>query len=145
MDQDTRLNRYRAWFYAAALYNFLWGTWVILFPNHLFDLLQMERPNYPGIWQSVGMIVQVYAIGYWLIAKDPKRYAALVWVGLIGKIFGPVGFLFTALKGELPWKFGVTILTNDLIWWPAFIAFSLQYAVDPIRELFRPSGADTPS
>ncbi len=136
--ETSDLKGFRRWFYAAAIYNFLWGTWVILFPNHLFDLLQMERPNYPGIWQSVGMIVQVYAIGYWLIAKDPLRYAALVWVGLIGKIFGPVGFLFTALKGELPWKFGVTILTNDLIWWPVFIVFALRYAVEPIRELLKP-------
>ncbi|MEZ4934710.1 MAG: hypothetical protein R2788_21600 [Saprospiraceae bacterium] len=25
----------------AAIYNVLWGAWVVLFPNHFFDLLLM--------------------------------------------------------------------------------------------------------
>jgi hypothetical protein len=128
---------YRNWFYAAAIYNFVWGTWVVLAPLSFFRFLKMELPNYPGIWQSVGMIVQVYALGYWLIARDPKRYAALVWVGLIGKTFGPIGFLFAALKGDLPWRFGITILTNDLIWWPAFWMFALKHALEPLKEVFK--------
>jgi small multidrug resistance pump len=128
---------YRRWFYAAALYNFVWGTWVILFPLSFFRVLGMQEPNYPGIWQSVGMIVQVYALGYWLIARAPKKYSVLVWVGLVGKTFGPIGFLFSALKGDLPWRFGLTILTNDLIWWPAFWMFALKYAVEPLKEAWR--------
>jgi hypothetical protein len=43
-----------------------------------------------------------------------------VLVGLLGKIFGPVGFLWTASRGEIPWMFGATIPTNDLIWWIPF-------------------------
>jgi small multidrug resistance pump len=131
------VNTFRRWFYAAAIYNFIWGTWVILFPLSFFRFLGMTEPNYPGIWQSVGMIVQVYALGYWLIARAPKRYACLVWVGLIGKTFGPIGFLFAALKGDLPWRFGLTILTNDLIWWPAFWMFALKHAVEPLKEAWR--------
>jgi hypothetical protein len=132
---------YRLWFYAAAVYNFVWGTAMVLLPNALFDLLGMPAPNYPGIWQSVGMMVLVYALGYWMIARDPKRYAALVWIGLIGKTFGPIGFLFTALQGGLPWVFGLTILTNDLIWWPAFWSFALRHAIEPMRELVRGDGS----
>lgn len=119
---------YRPWFLAATIYNFVWGTAVILFPNLLFDLLEMPRPTYPGIWQSVGMMVQVYAIGYWLLYRDPQRYAPFIWIAILGKTFGPIGFVFTALKGELPWAFGLTILTNDLIWWPAFWSFALRHA-----------------
>jgi len=130
---------YRRWFMAAAVYNLLWGTLVVLFPGAFFRLIGMPEPTYPGIWQSVGMMVQVYAIGYWLIAKDPARYAALVWVGLLGKTFGPLGFLFTAAQGGLPWAFGITLLTNDLIWWPVFWSFALRHAVEPIRELLRPT------
>ncbi len=37
------LARYRPWFYAAAIYNFVWGTITILCPNLLFDLWQMPR------------------------------------------------------------------------------------------------------
>jgi len=119
---------FRGWFYAAAIYNLVWGVVMVLAPNLLFDLLGMARPNYPAIWQSVGMMVGVYALGYWLLAKDPKRYAALIWIGLLGKTFGPIGFLVAALQGTLPWKFGFVCLTNDLIWWPVFWAFALRHA-----------------
>jgi hypothetical protein len=126
--QMEGINRFRPWFYAATVYNFVWGTIVVLFPNLYFDLVGLLQPNYPALWQSVGMMVQVYAIGYWLIARDPVRYAPLVWVGLAGKTFGPLGFLWAATHGEIPWQFGYTLLLNDLIWWPAFWIFALRYA-----------------
>ncbi|CAN5658575.1 hypothetical protein BH11ARM2_BH11ARM2_16540 [soil metagenome] len=128
------LKGYRRWFYAATVYNLLWGAAIVLFPKALIRLIGMPLPAPIGIWQSVGMIVGVYAVGYWLLARDPRRYAALIWVGLLGKTFGPIGFLSTAMKGGLPWAFGLTILTNDILWWPAFWSFALKYGVVPIRE-----------
>ncbi len=106
----------------AAVYNVVWGAWVILFPNHLFDLTGIDRPNYPGIWQCVGMIVGVYGIGYWIAAKDFVTHWPIVLVGFIGKILGPIGFLQSVYTGLLPWSWGVTILTNDVVWWLPFAA-----------------------
>jgi hypothetical protein len=105
---------------AAAVYNILWGAWVILFPSALFEWVGMELPRYPGIWQCVGMIVGVYGIGYAIAAFDPIRHWPITLVGLIGKILGPIGFVDAASRGTLPWSWGVTILTNDLIWWVPF-------------------------
>lgn len=110
-------------FYAAAVYNAVWGIVMVAMPNLMFDLLGMERPNYPSLFQCIGMMVGVYAIGYWLIARDPIRYAPLAWIGLLGKVFGPVGLTFSSLNGELPWRFGWVCLTNDLIWWIPFAMF----------------------
>ena len=59
--QDHQLVRYRKWFYAAALYNLVWGSINVLFPYLLFDLLGMVRPAYLALWQVVGMFVLVYA------------------------------------------------------------------------------------
>ena len=106
--------------FAAGVYNILWGSAVVAFPHLLFDLLGMPRPTYPGIWQCVGMIVGVYGIGYLAAARDPLRHWPITLVGLLGKLLGPIGFLGAAINGELPWAFGVTILTNDLIWWVPF-------------------------
>jgi len=105
---------------AAAIYNLVWGTLVILFPNTPFQWAGMEPPRYPQIWQCVGMIVGVYGIGYWIAAYDPVRHWPIVLVGLLGKIFGPLGFLFSAIRGELPWIAGSVLLTNDLVWWIPF-------------------------
>jgi hypothetical protein len=105
---------------AAAIYNVLWGAWVIAFPNQLFDWTGIDRPNYPGIWQCVGMIVGVYGVGYWFASADYRRHWPIVLVGFLGKIFGPIGFVQSAVTGALPWSWGWTIVTNDLIWWLPF-------------------------
>ena len=73
------------------------------------------------------MLVGVYAIGYYLLARDPLRYAGLIWVALAGKTLGPVGFVYYAIAGILPWKFGWTCVLNDIIWWPVFWSFALRY------------------
>lgn len=108
------------WLWAAGIYNLLWGAVTIAFPHLLFDLAGIERINYPEIWQCVGMIVGVYGIGYILAARDPRTHWPIVLVGLLGKIFGPIGFTAALLRGTFPPLFGVTILTNDLIWWIPF-------------------------
>jgi small multidrug resistance pump len=117
------LDRYRPWFYAAAVYNLVWGTINILFPTFFFNLIGAPQPNYPALWQVVGMFVLVYAPGYYWAGRDPARFRHLMLIALIGKIFGPIGFVWSAATGQLPLAFGLTIITNDLIWWPIFFLF----------------------
>ena len=73
--------------------------------------------------QVLGMMVGVFAYGYWLVARDPVRYADFIWIGLAGKLFGISGFLFYAFSGVLPWNMGWMILFNDVVWLPAFVLF----------------------
>jgi hypothetical protein len=107
---------------AAGIYNLLWGTLVIAFPNAWFRLAQMDLPRYPQIWQCVGMIVGVYGVGYLIASYDPLRHWPITLVGLLGKIFGPIGFVGALVSGDLPLAFGATIISNDLIWWFPFSA-----------------------
>jgi small multidrug resistance pump len=123
-----RLGRYRPWFYAAALYNLLWGAGMSLFPAGYFQIVGMPAPNYPALWQVVGMFVLVYAPGYWWVARQPVRHRHLVVIGLLGKLLGPLGFVGSFALGSLPLAFGWTLLTNDLIWWPAFGLFLREAA-----------------
>ena len=101
---------------AAAAYNVLWGAWVVLLPHHVFDLTGMERPLYPMIWQSVGMIVGVYGIGYGIAAYDRDRHWPIVLVGFLGKVFGPIGFVYHFFLGNFPASFWWITVFNDLIW-----------------------------
>lgn len=105
---------------AAAIYNVAWGALTVLYPGWLFDLTGLEHPSYPFIWQCVGMIVGVYGVGYWIAAADPFRHWPIVLVGLLGKIFGPLGYVQGVLTGDVPVEFGITLPTNDLIWWVPF-------------------------
>lgn len=120
---EEALTRFRPWLYAAAIYNLLWGSLTILFPEALFRLLLLPLPSYLPLWQVVGMFVLVYAPGYAWAARHPSRHGHLILVGMLGKVLGPVGFLWAAATGQLPLRFGLVILTNDLLWWPAFACY----------------------
>jgi hypothetical protein len=122
---------YRRWFVAAAIYNAVWGAAVALFPGPLSRLVGLDVPSALPLVQVVGMMVGVYAYGYYLLARDPQRYCGLIWIALAGKTLGPVGFVWAAATGALPWSFGWTCVFNDLIWWPAFWAFALTHARKP--------------
>lgn len=106
--------------WAAAAYNVAFGAWAVLWPEHWFELGGMRVPDQLFVWQCVGMIVGVYGVGYALAAPRPLRHWPIVLVGLLGKVLGPIGFADAALRGELPWRAGWLILSNDLIWWLPF-------------------------
>ncbi|WKV11590.1 alkyl hydroperoxide reductase [Marivirga harenae] len=104
----------------AAIYNILWGGWVVLFPQHFFDLVGMERINHPMVWQGMGMVIGVYGLGYWWSSHNPLRHWPIIMVGFLGKIFGPIGFIFNYVQGFVPFEFIFTLITNDFIWWIPF-------------------------
>lgn len=123
---------YRTWMswslLLAAGYNALWGATVVLMPFFWFDHWQVERPIYPELWQCVGMIVGVYGVGYLIASVDPLRHWPIVLVGLLGKVLGPIGFLWSMGQTKLPPEFAYHILFNDLIWWfPFFLILRASY------------------
>ncbi len=125
---DGSLARYRPWFYAAALYNLLWGSLTILFPRLFFQLIGASVPSLLPLWQCIGMFVLVYAPAYFWAGRHPERHAHLIAIGLLGKVLGPIGFVWAVANGQLPLAFGLVNLTNDIIWWPSF-ALYLRAAV----------------
>jgi len=114
--------------FVAGFYNLIWGGVTVLFPNLLFDWVEIPRPNYPELWQCIGMIIAVFGVGYLVAGLNPLRHWPIVLVGFLGKIFGPIGFLDALYRGVFPIEFGVTILTNDLLWWiPFFLILRASY------------------
>ena len=112
----------RRWLFAAGIYNLLWGAAVVLAPDAPLRLFGVEPLAGTGraIWQCLGMVIGVYGIGYLAASIDPLRHWPIVLVGFLGKIFGPIGFAWCASRGEIDWKFGLTIPTNDVLWWIPF-------------------------
>jgi hypothetical protein len=108
----------------AALYNLLYAVALSLWPAQIFDALHLPATPDPMI-RCIGMMVGVYAFGYWIAAQDLRRYWPLVVVGLLGKTLGPLGFLHGALTGVFEWRSGFFVLFSDLIWWAPFWAMTL--------------------
>jgi hypothetical protein len=126
------LRRYRLWFRAAAAYNVVWALVVTVFAEPLMETAGIAAGSAGVAFvQVMAMMVGVYAIGYYLMARDPIRYCGFIWIALAGKTLGPLGFLYYASTGVLPWTFGWTCVFNDIIWWPAFWRFALEHARRP--------------
>lgn len=149
--EDTRTSPYARPWHAlvlriAGIYNVIWGAVMVLAPAWTFGVLGMPDagPVALSLWQCVGMIVGVYGIGYWVAARDPLRHWPIVLVGLLGKVFGPIGFVQTAMNGVLPWSFGYTILTNDLIWWLPFTLMLIAAANHAIKSKSPPGAGVKP-
>ena len=132
---QPRRSWYRWSLYAAAVYNTLWGIGVILLPD--WSLRQVGiTTDVIGLlfWQCIGMFVLVFAVGYYAAARQPERYAVFVLIALLGKIFGPIGYVYGAFwLGVLPASLGLTIITNDLIWWPIWMPFVWETIMRPRR------------
>jgi hypothetical protein len=105
---------------AAGVYNIAFGFWAVAWPEALFRWAGMPAPNLPELWQCIGMIVGVYGVGYWIAARDPFTHWPIVFVGLLGKVFGPIGYVQALLKGSFTLKAGLVNVTNDLVWWAPF-------------------------
>ncbi len=105
----------------AAIYNLIWGGFVVLSPGTFFSVLGMEPINHVVIWQGMGMVIGVYGVAYWLASYDPVRHWPIVAAGLLGKTLGPLGYAWNVLQGSIDPAFGFTLLTNDLIWWIPFL------------------------
>lgn len=134
MPSHTTFSGTRPWMstvlWAAAIYNIIWGSVVVLAPQWTFRILGIDTLAMADevsftllipIWQCVGMIVAVYGVAYAAAARDPVRHWPVVGAGLLGKILGPIGFIDAVFIREIfPASFGLTILTNDLIWWLPF-------------------------
>jgi flavin reductase (DIM6/NTAB) family NADH-FMN oxidoreductase RutF len=104
----------------AGIYNIIWGSWVIFFPTKAFEWTGAKVPAYPQIWQCVGMIVAVYGAGYLIASTSPIKHWPITFVGLLGKVFGPIGFIYSITQDIFPLAFGWIIVFNDLIWWIPF-------------------------
>ncbi len=121
-----RLRLHRATFSLAALYNVLWGLYAGLDPQWIFRFADMPPMQHPVVFACVGMVIGLYGVVYAEIARRPERGFMLALVGLLGKVFGPIGLAVMIALGEWPPRTIAVILTNDLIWWIPFGLYLLD-------------------
>ena len=104
----------------AAVYNILWGTWVVLFPKQFYTWVNIPAPDPIFLWQGMGMVLACYGLAYWWASYHPVHYWPIVMVGFLGKIFGPIGFFINFLSGNADLNYLYMLFFNDFIWWIPF-------------------------
>lgn len=103
---------WRVFFWAAALFNFVIGLAGMLAPVPTIDQ------------RIIGLLVFSFGVVFAFVARDPKRYAKMLWAGFISKL-GVAGlmapYVLSGESGVLGW----TILITDVIFALGFLAFLL--------------------
>jgi hypothetical protein len=116
----NRRRFHRAIFFAAGAYNLAWGIYASLDPNWLFRFAGMTPLNHPEVFACLGMVIGLYGLLYWEVARVPERGWVLGAIGLLGKVLGPVGLAVLIATRRWPPATLVLCLTNDVVWWIPF-------------------------
>jgi hypothetical protein len=119
----ARRKLHRIVFCAAGIYNISWGLYSAIDPQWLFRFAGMPLQNHPQIFACLGMVIGLYGILYWEVARAPERGWLLAAVGLTGKVLGPIGLVQLILTHQWPAKAIVLSVTNDFIWWIPFTIY----------------------
>jgi hypothetical protein len=126
MIDERRADAYRIVLGLAAAYNVALGSWAVLAPDAFFRLFDLEPPRHPAVWQCLGMVLGCYGLLYAWAARHLEHARPIVFVGLLGKVLGPVGWLFTVGSGEWPLRTVTLLFLDDLVWWLPFTLFLLE-------------------
>ena len=89
-----------------------------------------------ALWRGLGLFIGLFGVAYGIAATDPVRYWPIVFVGLLAKLFVPLGFATEAATGTFPWSLGGLFLVSDVIW---LVPFTLI-----LREVSRRRAAVRP-
>jgi len=114
---------HRAVFVAAGVYNIAFGVFAAREPQWLFRFAGMPDLNHPAIFACLGMVVGLYGLLYFEVARVPERGWLLAAVGLLGKILGPLGLVVLLWRGTWPLAAAVLCVCNDVVWWVPFALY----------------------
>ncbi len=116
---------FRITFFLAGCYNLAFGLWAGFFPLRFFELFDIPPPRYPEIWACLGMVVGVYGLLYWQAAWKLENGWAIIAVGLLGKVLGPIGMVMSVSQ-QWPLRLAMLNVFNDAIWWLPFSLFLIR-------------------
>jgi len=104
--------------FAGGIHSILWGVAIILLPvpaARVYGLAQ--APDDLFLWQGTGLVIVLFGTGYLIAASNPLQHWAVVFVGLLAKVLGPVGMTTAVVRGEVSANVLWLLPVNDLIWW----------------------------
>jgi small multidrug resistance pump len=105
----------------ASIQCLFWGPFIILTPEISGRVYGFGKPvTDVFLWQGSGLIIFLFGIGYLIASGDPFRHWVMVLIGLLAKVLGPVGMLWSVLTGQVSSDVLRLIPLHDLLWWIPF-------------------------
>lgn len=116
--------RWQRWvLVCAGLHCLVWGVFIILLPAASAAVYGFAQdPAEIHLWQGSGLFILLLGIGFSIASRDPMKHWLMVLVGLLAKVLGATGMVFSVLRGQVSPDVLWLLPVNDLIWcWPLFL------------------------
>ena len=108
----TGLTGWRAMLALAALYNLVIGVAALHLPGASTDA------------RIVGLLVACFGAVYALAARDPLRFAPVLWTGVVGKL-GVIALVWPQVRAGTALPGTGWVLAGDALFTLGFLAFLL--------------------
>jgi hypothetical protein len=129
------LDRYKRFFAAAALYDAALGIGFFLLYKPIFKALGIRRPENSSYVLLTSGFVAVQGLGYFFVARDPRRNVDIVKVGAVYKFVYSALTLYYLTTGQL--------LHNIFAWFGALDVAFLVGFLQFLREAQQKTGETT--
>ena len=102
----------------AAIFNLCAGANMVLLPKITYEMIGMDPPS-PRIdfpIQLVGVLVALFGVGYYQVARSPLENRMLLRLGMWSKGLGSVLATIYVVRGVLPPRFVPVYFFADVIY-----------------------------
>lgn len=104
----------------VAVFNICAGLNMLLLYHETYKLIGMEKPAVSLFTQLTGILVALFGVGYYMVARNPVENRNVLLLGFWSKFLGSCLALFYVLSGKLPWTFMIIVFFADIIYLPPF-------------------------
>jgi hypothetical protein len=119
----------------VAVFNVLAGLFMLLGYHETYKIIGMNKPDISFPIQLVGILVGLFGVGYYLVAKDPIENRNVLMLGFWSKLLGSCLGTYYVVRGQLPLQFVAVYFFADVIYLPPFyIILRRLYALARNRE-----------
>jgi hypothetical protein len=104
----------------VALFNIGAGLFMLIGYHETYEIIGMPKPERSFPIQLVGILVGLFGVGYYLVAKNPVENRNVLALGFWSKFLGSCLGTGYVLMGKLPPHFVAVYFFADVIYLPPF-------------------------
>jgi hypothetical protein len=104
----------------AAVFNVCAGLFMLIGYHETYKIIGMEKPDISFPIQLVGILVGLFGVGYYMVARNPIENRAVLFLGFWSKFLGSCLGTGYVLLEKLPVEFVAVYFFADVIYLPPF-------------------------
>lgn len=116
----------------AAVFNVCAGLFMLIGYHETYKIIGMDKPDISFPIQLVGILVALFGVGYYQVARNPIENRTVLLLGFGSKFLGSCLATGYVVLGKLPLQFVAVYFFADVIYLPPF------YVI--LRRLYRMAG-----